>query len=209
MNKTLLLFLILIILSLAVSFTMNTLVLTDDVYYYFFMERFPTEKIGELLELRKENALYMYFVLPVVSSLKILMVAICLFAGVFFANIKGSFSSMFKVVINAEFIFLLATTITIIWFGFIQEEYTLNDIRNFSPFSLYSVFGYPDSDFWLKYILKMISLFQIMYVLLLAEGLRKVLLVPFTSSLKIVTISYGLGFILWITMVLFIIVSFS
>lgn len=92
---------------------------------------------------------------------------------------------------------------------FIDIEYNLEDLRNFTPLSVVTLISIADLELWAIYLLKSLSLFEVFYVLFLAYEMSSEEDLSFSESLKISSISYGLIWLLWMAFVLFLIVSFT
>lgn len=210
MRNSILLFFTLIILSIFISLAMKEIVYTEDVYYASLGEQLSTEKIESLIKKKGERSWIGYIVKLVYYSFKIFMVTICLLVGLFVINRRSSFSSIFGVVVKAEFVFLIPSMILLLRFGiFEQSVYTFSDIGNFAPLSLLAFFNVNEIDSWLRYPLSSINLFELLYIGSLAQGLSVINDMQFFRSFKIAFFSYGTGLITWIVFVVFLILSFS
>ncbi|HEY9007143.1 MAG TPA: hypothetical protein VIM75_13475 [Ohtaekwangia sp.] len=204
------LFAILIVLAIGLSFAMDRLVLTDDVYYYSLIDSLSAERIDEILKSMKSLAWLGYVMVPFITALKIFLVAACIYTGAFFTNKNISFSAIFKSALHGEFIFLLPTMMRLLWFTFTQQDYTLDDVSAFPPLSIVPFFDLnKEEDMWILYPLSFINLFQVTYVAVVAQTLTVESGIPFTSTVGLVARSYGLGLLLWILFVTFLIISIS
>lgn len=206
--KNVYLFTILLTLSLLLTFLIKTYVMIDDVFYNSLGEQLSLERIEKILESKQKTNLSSYIFQSVFLILKILTISLILLTGVFFFNDKSSFNSIVGIVIKAEFIFLFPPLITLVWFGFLQSTYTFSDIDNLAPFSLLNITG-SEVEVWMRYPLKVINAFEIVYIILLAYGLSQHTGTGFSRSLENVLRSYGLALLLWVTFVVFLIVNFN
>lgn len=207
--KILQLLILLVAAEIFFSFAVNELVVTDDVYYYFLIDHFSEDRSQEIVESRGDNIWLSYSLMPIFCGLKVFLIAICLFAGIFFMDNKTSFSSIFSVAVTGQFIFLIPSLLKLVWFGFVQTDYSLSDVYAFPPVSMLSVFGSEGMEPWQSYPLSVINLFEVLYFIALAYSLSNVTGQNFAQSLSTVFKTYGLALLLWITFVVFIIVSFS
>ncbi|NJK82673.1 MAG: hypothetical protein HC912_01515 [Saprospiraceae bacterium] len=133
-----------------------------------------------------------------------------LFTGAFFFEYKLSFEKIFQVTLVAEGVHLVPVFIKAFWFLVIAHNYTFEDISNFDYFSLLAVVGRENLEIWWMYILYSANLFELLYWIALAYGLR--LLLPeaeYDDALKLVLSSYGVGLLLWIVFICFLLVSIS
>ena len=204
------LFFILVALSILISFVVQEVVFTEDVYYASLGEQLSTERIESLIKKREEWSWIRPVITLLVYSLKIFLVAICLLVGLFVANKKSSLASLLGIIIKAEFIFLIPSMVILIWFGvFKPAAYSFSDIRSFAPLSLLNFFDTEEIDSWLMYPLRSVNVFEFLYVISLAHGLSAATDSGFLNSFKIAFASYGIGLLLWIVFIVFMIVSFT
>jgi len=141
--------------------------------------------------------------------LKILLVASALSIGAFFFEYDIKFNRLFNIVVKAEYIFLLPLVLKTAWFYFFRTDYTLDELQNFVPLSLGSVFGFEHFERWIIYPLRVINLFEVAYWLLLAFLLAKALQITKSKAFTIVASSYGVGFAIWVAGVMFLILNIS
>lgn len=206
MFKTWQLYLSLMLITLAITYLNNEYILTDDIYSNFFRDEFSPDQI---IELRKKWSWLAYFLAPALFSIKVLVVALCLSAGLFFFDLQVEFKNILRLALLAEFILLLRPLSMIIWFGPLDTPYTLESIQNFAPLSMLNFFDATVLDPWIKYPLSVASVFEVLYVLILTLGLSQQIKKDFQESFKIVVCSYGSGLLTWITLVAFLLINFS
>lgn len=215
-----LLFLLLVGNVLLFNFLNSHLLISESLYFNSLGEQLTYEQIENLLAQGKKWEWLGYAILPVVYLVKLSFVAACLSVGLLFVNNKFAFKKMFGVALVAEFVFLLPTLLKILWFLFVQTDYTLKDLQLFYPLSALHFFDYNVLESWWVYPLQTFNVFEIAYWLVLARGIQEAPLPPegefrvakemdFEQSLGLVMGSYGVGLLLWIATVMFISVSYS
>jgi hypothetical protein len=91
----------------------------------------------------------------------------------------------------------------IIWFGLIDTSYIYNDVQYFAPLSLLNLFDASQLDSWLIFPLKSLNLFEVIYLLVLALGIKKVMKKDYDSALKFTLPVYGSALVVWILFVTF------
>ncbi len=200
------------ICALSIIFTVITqeIIMTEDIYYDAFSEQITWERFEENFKKQKEWAWLGYVLVPIIFAIKFMLITSCLYTGVFMESISLKFRQLFSVVVVAELLFLLPTLIKVSWFVFVADSYTLQDVIYFSPWALSGFVGITkDTDKLLAYLLQVTNLFEVLYMLLLAVGLQYLTQKTYFKALILTLKSYGLGLLLWITFVSFLIVSFS
>lgn len=119
----------------------------------------------------------------------------------FLFNYEAPLRAIFGVIVISEFIFLLSDLTVIFWFQFVRPDFTLNEFNNFYPLSLYDLVhdGSPDVE-W-SYLLKKLSLFELLYILTASVLLKEPLDKPFRQTLTVFVLAYLPFFALWIIVI--------
>jgi hypothetical protein len=190
------------------SFSTSYLFLTDSLYYQTFGEQLAIGRIEQILENIKNWQWIGYLFIPIVVLLRVSFTTICLYTGFFLANLKVRFKDLFKVALLADFVFVLAGIVKLVILIFFKEVNTLNDLQ-FQPLSIMEVFDRTKVDAMLLYPLSLISVFELLYWLVLAWLLTGLVEKSFGNSLKTVATSYGTGLALWVLFVMFLTVNLT
>ncbi len=101
----------------------------------------------------------------------------------------------------AEFVFIIPELIKISWFLFFVPDPRLDEIQAFYPLSMMNLFDHHEVAKRFAYPLKAISVFEIIYVLVLVRGVNHYSLrihKQQSATWWIVSCSYILIFILWL-----------
>ena len=202
-TKNAFVFLIIIIFVLATSFLAEHYLISETLYYNTFAEQLTVEKIENIIEQSHKWAWIGYIFIPIIYYTKFLLVALVLQTGFFFFERKVSFSMLFKAVMLAEIPFLVVPVIKIFWFLFIQTHYDLNDLQYFFPLSALQLFNAKSLPMWQIYPLQLFNVFELIYWVLLAYWLKKLLNISLNESMEVVASSYGTGLLLWVVFITF------
>jgi len=199
-------------------FLSSYLLISENLYFTTFAEQLTYEQIENIITQGKKWEWVSYAILPILTLVKLTLVASCLSIGLYFSFNRFSFKLAFGVALISEFIFLIPLLLKIVWFSLLQTDYSLQDLQTFYPLSSLNFFDYNTVQPWLIYPLQLLNVFELAYWLLLAEGLSKLNLstkdelhseMSFSQSFGIVAASYGTGLLLWVAVVMFITVSFT
>lgn len=202
-------FLVLIFIMSGFAFLSNYLLIYEDIYFNSFSEQLTYDQIKEIINQNKNWAWVSYIILPIITLIKITLVASCLSLGLFFVSNRFSFKATFSVALEAEFVFLLPILLRILWFAIFQTDYTLQDLQFFYPLSALNFFDSTQVQPWLIYPLQLFNVFEIIFWVLLARGISQLIERDMGKSLEVVMASYGTGLVLWVSVVMFITVSYS
>lgn len=207
-NKTYL-YLLLVLISSLLTYVSQELIVTDDLIVNHFGNQMSIERIEQILDFQNQWAWLNYVILPFIYLLKFTLISLWILSGIILFGYKTSFRKILLVVIASEFVWIIPSIISLIWFGLIDKNHTLIDIQYFQPLSLLSIFDGPSLESWLVFPLKSLNLFEIAYMIVLALGLRKLLKKDFNSSLSFTVPVYGSGLITWIIFITFLTINFS
>lgn len=191
------------------SLYFNEYILTDNIFYNSFGEQLAIERIEQIIDMQKRWRWLGYAFAPVILALRILAVCGCIYLRLFFDNKDISFKALMKTVLVAEFIFLLELLIRTFYITFFVEVNTLTDLQSFSLLSLSGLVTQANIPAYLRYPLQTASVFQLIYIIMLAEGVRHFNKVPFIKALFIALSAYGTGLICWIVFVMFLMLQYG
>ena len=219
----------------------------ENIYFGFYAEQLTYEQIEDMLANGKKWEWLSYAIIPFFYAIKLCLVAGCLSIGALFVSNRFEFKKMWGAALVAEFVFIVPIILKILWFAFIQTNYTLKDLQLFYPLSLLNLFDVGSVEPWLLYPLQVFNVFEVVYWLLLAWGVAQPpppessdrpmgelttsqeLVQPlnrfgrpplngtlsndnemtFGAALQLVLVSYGLGLLVWVALVMFLTLSYS
>ena len=161
-------FFLLTFFAILITFAINFLFVSDGLYYQSFSERLTTERIAKMIEASQKWQWLGYVFLPVVILIRVCFTAICIYIGCFLSNIKVGFLQLFKVALLADFIFVLIALTKLLMLIFFKDVSTLEDLQ-FQPLSLLELFDRKSIDTLFIYPFSLISVFELLYWLVLAR----------------------------------------
>lgn len=202
-------FLLYSIVSIVFVYIGNHFLVTEDLYYSFFEEQMSFERIAEFIDMSQRIEWLIYLIIPVYLSVKFFVVAACLSIGTLLWGYNADFRKLFQIAMFADAVFLIPPILKIIWFGFVAPQYDLADLQYFLPLSALNLFDPREVEGWFLYPLQVMNVFELVYWLALAWGLKVVLGEPFPKMLGLVSLSYVPALLLWVTFIVFASLSLS
>lgn len=202
------LYLLLIGFTVLLTFSINNLFLSEGLFYQSFGEQMAVERIAKMIEMSRKWQWIGYLFIPIVVMIRVSFSAICLYIGSFLASSQVRFKELFKVALLADFVFVLAGITKLVILIFFKDVSRLDDLQ-FQPLSFLELFQRDSVDKLFIYPFSLISVFELLYWLVLAWLLAGVLEKPFGNSLKRVASSYGTGLLLWVLFVMFLTVNLT
>ena len=203
------LFILLCLITAMMAYISSNYLLSEQHFINRYGEQLTFEQIKAIIDMQFKYQWYVYPVIPFVYLLKIFVITLILQAGVIFYNIKIGFKKLFKVVLVAEFIFLLPALIKLALFMFVKTDYDLLEYQAFFPLSALNLVDVNNIPPWLLYPLQMANIFEILYWLALAYGISLATNEKKGKMLGMVACSYGTGLFVWIVFITFISVTLT
>lgn len=158
----------------------------------------------EILEERGQMGLFhlisglQYASIPVVYLYKFTLIGFVLWVGCFLFGYKVSYSQAWHVAAVSEGIFLIAEFLKIAWFMFFAADANIFDIQAFYPFSMMNFFDRQSIDPRWIYPLKALNIFELIYWVLLINGINYQAQKKRSVAKLIVGSSYILFFLIWL-----------
>ncbi len=200
-------FSLLIFCHLGLIFLTEQFLLSDNLYYEAYGDVLPIDAIDRLISNGSNWSWLAYICLPIFVMLRVLSVCFLLHIGSLFIKTNTSFTSLLRVPLQAEFIFLLPGFTKLIWFLFFHTEFTLHDLQYFAPLSVLSMVNPLETPSYMIYPLQLLNLFEVGYWCILASRLGDILKFDFASSIAFLACTYGVGLLLWVIFIMFLTVS--
>jgi hypothetical protein len=202
LNKTYL-YLILVLLTAIIGFFIQNFILTDDLLIDHLGRQLSMSRVEFVLDVKAKSMWLNFIILPLAYILKFALITVWILSGTIIFGYKNSFKEIFQVVIVAEFVWLIPSLITLVWFGFIDTNYTFDDVQYFKPLSLLSLFDPITIHSWLIYPLQSLNLFELVYMLVLAIGIKQILKKDYQTALGFTVPVYGTALLTWIVFITF------
>lgn len=186
-----LLFILLCLCTLALLFIKISFIENETAAFEFLQDR-PEGTVLRIINGVK------YLSIPFVYLWKFTVIAFVIWVGCFMYGYRVTYKQCWGVVIAAEFIFLVAEVLKILWFLVVETDPNLNQISAFYPLSLMHFFDYYSIDRRWAYPLRALNLFEVAYWFLLVEGIHHYARKEKKIVWLIVACSYILLFFLWL-----------
>ena len=202
-------FLFYCLITIIITWLNQTFIISDSLYYNSFAESMTVEKIEEFIDSTKKWSWVSYSLVPFFYLLKFTLVASCISTGLYFQENRFRFKEAFGLAIWAEGVFILVAVIKLLWFVFIQTNYTLQDLQFFFLLSTLNFFDVKHLESYLVYPLQVLNLFELVNWFVLAYGIKKMLGSSLERGMTVVASSYGVGLVIWVVFVVFLTINLS
>jgi len=142
-----------------------------------------------------------FFSIPFIYLWKFTVIGFVLWVGCFMFGYRITFGQCWSVAMAAEFVFIVPELIKIFWFFVVNTDPRLDEVTSFYPLSLMNFFNHLEIDKRWAYPLRAISVFEVLYVVVLVRGVNfYAMKIHKQNSLTwwIVSSSYVLIFLFWL-----------
>lgn len=184
-----------------IGYLSHRFIYTNDLYFNSWNCQWESEHIKDVLSRQRCLEWTSYLFIPVIVFFKVLLPAFCLYINSILCNRHLKWKNCFSIALQAEAVWLIPAVLRFGWFLFFPPE-KFEAISDFSPWSI-SFLASNEAPRYVKYLLQTINVFEFLYWIVLAEGIRSALAGNFKKNLLIVAKSYGIGLIIWIGLVCF------
>jgi len=177
-------------------------VLTEQVYYNTLGEQLTIERIDAFIDKQNTWTWLRYFFIPVTLLFQTFLVSICLATGAILLDYKLKFSAIFGIVVKASVIYAIGKLVYMMVVQFMDIQ-TIEDLMKADVFSLLGWTGAENVPTWLQYPLSVVNVFELGFWLLLAGGMGYLLQKHWTRMINFVTVTYGVGLVVWVLLIVF------
>jgi hypothetical protein len=202
-------FVYLCFLSVLMGLAFQHLLISDTLYYNALGNQLSYERIRALIAQGERWKWLGNVLVPVLCGIKLSLVASAMSLGSYLTTNRFHFKHFFGAAIFGELVFLLPLLIKLLWFLFVQTDYTLQDLSMFYPLSLLNIIGTENIPSYWLYPLQTLNLFELAYWFLLAQGVSEATGQSFRQSFGLVMSSYIEGLVLWVVLVMFLTITYS
>ncbi|WP_141239944.1 hypothetical protein [Aliifodinibius salipaludis] len=180
-----------------------------EVYIRSFSDQLTQESLEAMLGFQERYWWFGYVFTPLLLLIKLSFATVCISIGTVLSNVEFHFKNIFKVVLLAEVVFIVAQTLYLVNLSFHLDTLTLETASNYYPLTILSYFGTENVVQWLQYPLQTLNLFEVAYIVVISWLLSKQWKEDFAESMLVVLPSYATGLILWLVFVAFITLQVS
>ena len=204
-----LIFTAIVLVTLYFTWLMNAALPFNRMIYNSLSDQLSANRIQKLIEGQQKWRWLSYALMPILLIIKWFLVAVAIDVGAMFFEVELKFKKAFQIAMLSEMAFLLLLAVKFGWFFYNRDTLTLAYVQAFMPLSLSSFIDVSKIDKWFIYPLQVINIFELIYWLLLAYFLGIELKKPSGKAFQFVLGTYGVGLLIWIIFMAFLILNFS
>ena len=196
------------LLYILISVIINEFIISSELYYNTYADRLSIDRINKLIHLKDKWEWTGYILIPLLLFIKLLIITLSIEIGVILLDYKVGFNQIFRVVLIAELVLIIANIVRNTALFFLDFD-TFDEIYNFYPLSVLNLLNADRVNTWLVYPLKLANIFTVIYFIVLTKGLSVILRKKPAGVLLFTVSTYGLCLLVWTMLIMFIYIYFS
>lgn len=130
------------------TFLSNKYILTDNLFYYSYGNQLTAKRIAHILSLKSNLEWLSYVIVSLSFIIKLSIITIVLYTGTILSNLEIELKNLFRIVLQAEFLFLFVFFIRIYWVYFFMTDVSLTKLEFFQPLSIINFFTMNEIPKW-------------------------------------------------------------
>ncbi len=192
---------------LALHLVETQILITEEHYIETLSKNLDIERIEGFLAQRKKTVVFEALFFLIEKWATFFGLTFLLYISVFAFDIKISFGDFLKIALIAHYVFIVLYLFKVLWFLFINHNFTLDQYSEFVPLSIANLINTDSIDELIRYPLKFINVFDALFSLILGYGIFFLNYKSFKFSMTWAVMSYTIITILWIIIVTFLKIS--
>ena len=202
-------YLLLVIIFLFFSYFITNALQSDAFIRSSLSGQYSNEMITNYLESRERWAWLGYLAIPLLILLRTSLIAFLMQMAVFFIDNEDdtAYGKFWSVTLSAEWVTIILVAFRFVYFSAIKTDYTFDEIQSYVPGALTNVYDVSQLDTWMAYPFNLVSIWELLYWLVLIFGIKEIMKTSFIKSLGIVLASYGVGLLIWVGFVMYMLLT--
>jgi len=197
-----------ILIYIMMGFWKTSFFITHDLFYQSFSEQVDSESIDKFYSNYINNRWIGIVGIPLITILRVVYTSIALLLGDFFSDNQIGFKACFNISIKAEFAFLLLALTSLILIEFVWHIKTIDEL-SLVPFSLNHYWCNVNTPIWSKALLSYISLWELIYIILITNFLGFYNMKSWYSNLLFTITTYGIALLFWIILLTYLSITLT
>ncbi|MEL7122521.1 MAG: hypothetical protein AAFO07_23955 [Bacteroidota bacterium] len=195
---------IIIVVEFIYNYLLSKSILSQKVLYNSLATEMTLEQIDIALEATQTFSWVYYISIPLAIIASILLISLCLNIGSLLLNYNFSFKSLFNIVTKSYIIYTIGKVIMLVVLNSYEVD-ALTDLAYLPRFSVYDFFDADTLPSWAIFPLQLLSVFELIFILLLATGLNFLKKRSIPRWVLFVLATYGLGMLIVSILVIFLV----
>lgn len=183
-------------------------IFSDAIYVNTYTGQMSAEMIAKMLSFKSKYVWVNYLLVPILLFVKTGLIALCFWIGSFISNSKSKFKDYLRLVLLAETVFIVFSFVRTGLLYYYNFQ-TLTEISQFQPFTLFRLMDVNNIPAYFHYPLALVSIPEAIYWVVLILLFKPLISGNFWNRLGFVAKTYGVGLLIWVSIVVFVTLNFS
>lgn len=198
-NNPWFLFFTIVVFYTFLSFLQEYFFLTDELFVSSFQEQTKTSWGGGTIIPK----FIQYIAIPVFLCMHMLYITTFLAIGAAMLRIDFRFATLFKIVVSSYTLYVVYDTIILI----IAILANIESVFKYKQIDVFSLNHYIQNPGYFEQFLSNINIFELLFWLILALGLKSKLKVQ--KAFRFVALTHGIGLVVWNVIFVFLLISMN
>lgn len=189
--------------------TISNALQTEEFIRSSLSGQYSNKVISNYLESREKWAWLGYTLIPLLILLRTSIIAFLMQMAVFFIDTENEtpFRKFWSVTLSAEWITVLLIAFRFVYFSAINTNYTFEELQGYTPLTIADIYDTSRLESWLAYPFNILSIWELLYWAVLIFGIHDIMKTNFFKSFGIVLASYGVGLLIWVGFVMYMLLT--
>lgn len=156
-------------------------VLLDEEVYRNSLHIEDEKTLNRAVNRAKDFAVFQSLLAPIFLLIQLSISALLVYIAAYVNEIKLQFGALFRIIAASFSIFIVPLLIKFLWFMLFDLDYTLEEYRRYNFGSLVFLYSPESNPYWVRAIFEIVTIFDIIYWLLITYGLNKQLNLKFAK----------------------------
>lgn len=179
---------------------------TDTFYYQALGGQLDISQIDSFIAIQKKIGVVSHFVMPLFLCIRFGLTAFCFYVISYIDELNLSWRECLEMVLIGEVAFLIMAVLRFLYL-YIYPPTNFQDLSWISSLSL--LYFFRNAPRYTNYFLQTINIFELAFWIIISVCISKSTHLNLIQSFGTVAKSYGLGLLLWVVSITFLIIQYS
>lgn len=179
---------------------------TDAFYYQALGGQLDISRIDSFIAIQKKIGAVSHFAVPVFLCIRFGITTFCLYGISYIDELELSWRECLEIILIGELAFVIMAVVRFLYLLF-NPPTSFQELSWISSLSLLAFFR--NAPRYTSYILQTINIFELSFWIIISVCISRTTKLNILQSFGTVAKSYGLGLLLWVVSITFLIIQYS
>jgi hypothetical protein len=179
---------------------------TDTFYYQALGGQLDISRIDSFIAIQKKLGAISHFMVPFFLCIRLGLTTFCLYVISYIDELELSWRECLEIILIGELAFVIMAVVRFLYL-LINPPTSFQDLSWISSLSLSTFFR--NAPRYTSYLLQTINIFELSFWIIITFRISRTTKLNILQSFGTVAKSYGLGLLLWVVSITFLIIQYS